>query len=51
MYVHAEAYIDETALNDWLRDNGYFEWDGEDLEVLTDYISEADIQFDVVKIL
>lgn len=51
MYIHAEAYIDETALNEWLRDNGYLEWDGEDLEVLTDYVGESYTQFDVVKIL
>lgn len=51
MYIHAEAFIDEIALNDWLRDNGYFEWDGQDLDVLTDYISENGLQMDVVKIL
>jgi len=51
MYVHAEAYIDEAALSEWLKDNGYDEWDGETLYFLTDYLAENSSQLDVVKIL
>lgn len=51
MYIYAEAYIDEDALNQWCKENGYEPWDGSNLEVLTDYVGESWTQFDVVKVL
>lgn len=52
MYVHAEIYIDESALEDWLMENGEDSWDGSDVDVLTDFVNDNQpMTMDVVKVL
>jgi hypothetical protein len=52
MYVHVEVYVDESAFAEWLKDNDYRDWDGSDLDYLTDYLNEIQpIDLEAVKIL